>query len=287
MTILDRITGGAFPTKRSPTIRATGITIASVLTLVAAGKKADEIVALNPSLEVDDVQAALEFLRLALSKESMTRAAMKLGVRRADLVAIVETFGIPRPLARSGAAARPLIVELSARTNHHIEVLFTPSERAEAERLLAQLFPVSSPGDRERVHFGALRVSHGDLGKLADVITRDWRDTLIEAGFGNDVQAHETWVPQRLTTEDRSRWENGGQIDGVLFRCGEPANLHRRGHIEAEPAVVLSLMALEPEPTYKVRTGTAGPEETLTAFQSWLEPLANPALNPTGLRPAD
>ena len=84
MTILDRIVDGAFPIQRVPTIRATDITVGSVLTLVASGKNAAEIVALNPSLEVDDVQAALEFLRLFLSKGSVTGAAMTLGMRRRE-----------------------------------------------------------------------------------------------------------------------------------------------------------------------------------------------------------
>jgi uncharacterized protein (DUF433 family) len=272
MAIHDRITDGAFPIQRSPTIRATRITVGSVLTLVASGKNAVEIVALNPSLEVDDVQAAVEFLRLVLSSGSATKAAMTLGMRRRDLIAILEMVGISRP----GATARPLVMELSTRTKQHIEALISPvSERAEAERLLAHLSPISSPGDRERVCFGALRISHGDLAKLAEVVRRDWRDILMEARFGSDVHGHETWVPRRLTPQDRRRWDNGGQIDGVLFRCGEPANLRRRGGVEGEPAVVLSLEALEPEPTYKVRSGRPGAEETVTAFQSWLEPLAD------------
>jgi uncharacterized protein (DUF433 family) len=94
MTLLDRITDGAFPIQQLPTIRATGITVGSVLTLVASGKNAGEIVALNPSLEVDDVQAALEFLRLFLLNGPVTGAAMILGVSRRDLVAIMETVGI-------------------------------------------------------------------------------------------------------------------------------------------------------------------------------------------------
>jgi Protein of unknown function (DUF433) len=110
MTILDRITDGAFPIQRLPTIRATGITVGSVLTLVASGKTAAEIVVLSPSLEVDDVQAALEFLRLFLFRGPATRAAMTLGMRRRDLIAILETVGIPGPLRSSGATARPLIV---------------------------------------------------------------------------------------------------------------------------------------------------------------------------------
>jgi hypothetical protein len=177
-------------------------------------------------------------------------------------------------------------MELSTKTRQHIEALFAPSDRSAAEQLVSRLFPVSSPRDWERVHWGALRVSHGDLAKLAEIVRDDWRDTLVAAGFGSDVHAHETWVPRRLTTDLRGSWVSGGQIDGVLFRCGEPANLHRRDRIEGEPAVVIDLLALEPEPTYTVRTGRPGPDETLTAFQSWLHPLANRALNPTGLRPA-
>jgi hypothetical protein len=176
-------------------------------------------------------------------------------------------------------------MEPSSRTKQHIEALFSPSERAAVERLLAGLFPVSSPGDWERVHFGALRVSRGDVSRLAEIVRWDWRDTLMAAGFGEDVHAHESWVPRRLTNEAAAAWKDGGPIDGVLYRCGEPANLHWRGRVEGEPCVVLSLVALEPEPIYTVRTGRPDVDDSLTAFQSWLQPLANRALNPTRLRP--
>ena len=54
-----------------------------------------------------------------------------------------------------------------------------------------------------------------------------------------------------------------------------------------EPSVILSLVALEPEPTYEVRTGGPGPEETVIAFQSRLGPLPDDrALNPLRPRPA-
>jgi hypothetical protein len=197
MTILDRITDGAFPIRRPPTIRATGVTVGSVLTLVASGKDASEIVALNPPLEVDDVHAAVEFLRLFLSKGSKTAAAMTLGMTRRDLVTALERVGIP------STAARPLIREPSKKTKQHIEVLFSPADRAEAERLLAQLFPMSSPGDHERVHFAALRVSHGDLPTLAEVVHDDWRDILVAARFADDVHAHERWIPRRPPSADR------------------------------------------------------------------------------------
>jgi len=286
MTLSDRITDGAFPIRRPPSIRATGITVSSILALTASGKSAAEIVALNPSLEVEDVQAALEFLSVFLSRASVTSAATTLGIRRSHLIALLEPFHIPRPTARSLIPARPP-KELSTRTKQHVEALFSPADRAEAERLLADLFSTRSSDDHERVHFGALRVSHGDLANLAEVVGEDWRDVLMTAGFAIDVHAHETWVPRRLTAEDRDKWGNGAQIEGVHFRCGEPVNLHRRAGIEGEPAAVLSLVALEPEPTYRVRTARPGPEEILTAFQSWLEPLDNTRSTPTGVRPAD
>ncbi len=280
MTPLGRITDGTFPVQGSPTIRATGITVGSVLTLVASGKDAAEIVAVHPSLEVDDVQAALEFLRLFVSRGPATRAAIALGMRRRDLIAVLETVGIQRPLTRAGATSQAVVAQPTPRTRQHIEALFVPSEHSAAEELLANLFPLSSPKDSERVAFAALRLSHGDLAELASVVQLDWRDILVWAGFGSDVHAHETWVPRCLTLEVASSWENGGQIDGVLFGHGEPANLHRRGGVEGEPCVVLSLVALEPEPTYTVRTGRPGPEETLSALQSWLHPLADRASSP-------
>lgn len=49
----------------------------------------------------------------------------------------------------------------------------------------------------ERVRFSVLKLSAGDRAELdrwIRVAHRDWRDVLVEAGFG-DVRAHRAWEP--------------------------------------------------------------------------------------------
>lgn len=48
----------------------------------------------------------------------------------------------------------------------------------------------------ERVRFAVLKISEGDLCRLRGAIKVaqvDWRDTLMGAGFGYSVTAHEQW----------------------------------------------------------------------------------------------
>jgi hypothetical protein len=147
--------------------------------------------------------------------------------------------------------------------------LFDPSERSAVERVLSDLCPISSPGESERVHCAALRLSRGDLAELAKIAKWDWRDILMGAGFGDDVHAHERWVPRLLTSEVISTWENGGTLDDVRFGRRQPAQLYRGEHLPGDPCTVMSLEELEPEPLYTVLCGTG---ETITVPQSWLRP---------------
>lgn len=50
----------------------------------------------------------------------------------------------------------------------------------------------------ERFRFAALKMSAGDLDRLREAISvaqQDWRDLLMAAGFGQDLTAHERWLP--------------------------------------------------------------------------------------------
>lgn len=52
----------------------------------------------------------------------------------------------------------------------------------------------------ERVRFAVLKLSGGDLEKLRKAVKlaqTDWRDVLMAAGFGHDVNAHKSWSPYR------------------------------------------------------------------------------------------
>ncbi|HRI44501.1 MAG TPA: hypothetical protein PLV39_10080 [Fimbriimonadaceae bacterium] len=96
------------------------------------------------------------------------------------------------------------MVPLSARTIRLVGQIF-PAERdrQDATRMLvdecADTLPLCSaatPVDLERIRFAALRVSEGDLRKLREGIALaaiDWRDLLMNAGFGLGVGDHDRW----------------------------------------------------------------------------------------------
>jgi len=53
----------------------------------------------------------------------------------------------------------------------------------------------------ERIRFAALKLSNGNVLKLLkaiDMARRDWRDLLMAADFGNDLNAHEKWAKDVL-----------------------------------------------------------------------------------------
>lgn len=55
-----------------------------------------------------------------------------------------------------------------------------------------------SPEQMDRIRLSALKISEGDFKKLKQAVMqakKDWRDLLMAAGFGNDVEAHKRWEP--------------------------------------------------------------------------------------------
>ncbi len=82
--------------------------------------------------------------------------------------------------------------------------LFAPGDRDEVRRLLLDRCGTNLPllervdgYALERFRFAALKLSAGDLARLRDAVelaNADWRDLLMEAGFGDDVKAHEGWA---------------------------------------------------------------------------------------------
>ncbi|HEX7898397.1 MAG TPA: hypothetical protein VF950_11600 [Planctomycetota bacterium] len=94
---------------------------------------------------------------------------------------------------------------LSPETRRRLDVLFPGRDRDEAARLLEEECGNNLPScgrstsvSMERLRFAALKRSRGHLGKLKDAIQLakiDWRDLLMAAGFGEDVDAHRTWEP--------------------------------------------------------------------------------------------
>ena len=98
--------------------------------------------------------------------------------------------------------------KLSPRTTALVESIFTLEDVEEACQSLEQdcgnNLPGCSDSDEyrlERLRFAAIKVSQGNMSKLHEAIHEaqiDWRDLLMEAGFGYDVNEHETWAEKAL-----------------------------------------------------------------------------------------
>jgi uncharacterized protein (DUF433 family) len=87
MSTLDRINRNLFGGR--PQLRNTGVSLATVLKLLTSGESVAGILALHPTLESDDVQAAMDLVVSALSApDAATRAAGELGLKRGELIAL-------------------------------------------------------------------------------------------------------------------------------------------------------------------------------------------------------
>ena len=91
---------------------------------------------------------------------------------------------------------------LSPATRRRMELMFAPADRAAAEEMLVLECGNNLPSlerlDPRGFRFAALKLSGGSLHALRGAITvakTDWRDLLVGAGFGDDVHAHERWMP--------------------------------------------------------------------------------------------
>jgi hypothetical protein len=59
----------------------------------------------------------------------------------------------------------------------------------------------STPQSLERLRFAALKVGNGDIEKFRQAVSlgkQDWRDLLMWADFGHDLDAHNKWADQHL-----------------------------------------------------------------------------------------
>jgi|SRR5579862_3686643 hypothetical protein len=96
---------------------------------------------------------------------------------------------------------------LSEAVCERIDTLFAPECREAARKLIEEKcgadLPLSGWMGREasgfdRIRFAVLKLSGGDLSRLEREIAAaqyDWRDTLMAAGFGEDISAHLRWKP--------------------------------------------------------------------------------------------
>jgi hypothetical protein len=121
---------------------------------------------------------------------------------------------------------------LSHRTAALVTALFGPEERERAMAVIETQcgahrlgLPGLGPVPLERYRFAALRASGGRLDGLERAVAlakTDWRDLLMEADFGHDVQAHERWCEEILAAESaRARAARyNEQLDERLRRTG-------------------------------------------------------------------
>ncbi|MEM7724117.1 MAG: hypothetical protein AAF376_17350 [Pseudomonadota bacterium] len=92
-----------------------------------------------------------------------------------------------------------MALNLSRRVQHLIDRLFPDAERGDAAILLSSIgFPADGDRPSDRFQIAALKLSAGSLSELrraVDLFHTDYRDLLMGAGFGHDVEAHLTWEP--------------------------------------------------------------------------------------------
>lgn len=97
------------------------------------------------------------------------------------------------------------MVELSPGTVERLNRVFRPELREDAARMLAEecgdslpFHEDADPKRCERVRFAVIKLSGGDLTGLQrwiDDANVDWRNVLMDAGFGFDPEAHMDWRP--------------------------------------------------------------------------------------------
>lgn len=84
------------------------------------------------------------------------------------------------------------------------ECLFTTEENATVIDILTEecngehLYTTSEDAV-ERIQLAVLKLSNGEVDKFlaaAELAQLDWRDVLVAAGFGNDLEAHTKWVAE-------------------------------------------------------------------------------------------
>ncbi|HEY3328696.1 MAG TPA: hypothetical protein VGK19_01635 [Capsulimonadaceae bacterium] len=98
------------------------------------------------------------------------------------------------------------MIPLSPDTAERVNKLFPDLEDARVvaellERECADNLPLwhgTTPEHFERIRYAVLKLSEGDLEKLNKAIAIakiDWRDSLVAAGFGHQVESYRWWVP--------------------------------------------------------------------------------------------
>ena len=93
---------------------------------------------------------------------------------------------------------------ITQETKRRVESLFPKPEWGTVISLLSTRCAQNLPGlascsseELERFQFAVLKISSGQLSKFyqaIDLANTDWRDLLMVAGFGEDLNAHKSWL---------------------------------------------------------------------------------------------
>jgi hypothetical protein len=98
-------------------------------------------------------------------------------------------------------------IPLTMRVQAVIEKLFAETGDRETVRAIlleecGESLPLAgNPDQIERIQLAVLKVSRGEAGKFletAALAQMDWRDVLMAAGFGSDVEVHIGWAEKTL-----------------------------------------------------------------------------------------
>jgi len=98
-------------------------------------------------------------------------------------------------------------VAVTRLVEERIDAIFDKALRDSAIKLIREqcgmglpLMHSAVPADYDRIRLAVIKLSGGTIEGLERGISdarNDWRDVLLEAGFGHDVEAHLHWNPGR------------------------------------------------------------------------------------------
>ena len=91
--------------------------------------------------------------------------------------------------------------ELTERTQRLIALIDSPDVRAQ----VTALFETEAELVSERLRFAVIKLAlqGPQMFRVAAELFRvDWRDLLVNAGFADDLEAHEKWCKAVLTARD-------------------------------------------------------------------------------------
>ena len=100
------------------------------------------------------------------------------------------------------------MLSLTNETKKIIEILFPGTYASEVTQLLIEecgnnipFCENHTPEEMERIRYSVLRTSNGNFDFLKNGIElakRDWRDLLLNAGFGYNIKEHKKWAKRLL-----------------------------------------------------------------------------------------